>query len=92
MTKKDIYNTLKARQLKYAIEANRLLLKSETLKGWQLEHVQYFAKLEHIRSNTLLSAINALLGDDYRGHNVLTPENELLLEQWSELERERLGL
>ena len=92
MTKKDIYNTLKSRQLQHAIEANRLLLKSQSLKDSELENTQYFAKLEYIRSTTLLGAINALLGDDYRGHNVLTPENELLLDEWSELERERLGL
>ena len=92
MTKKDIYNTLKNRQLQHAIEFNRLILKSKTLKGSELENVQYFAKLEDIRSTTLLGAIRALLGDDYGGHHVLTPENELLLEQWSELEKERLGL
>ena len=92
MTKKDIYNTLKARQLHHAIAFNRLILKSKTLKGSELENVQYYAKLEHIRSTALLGAINALLGDDYKGHNVLTPQNELLFEQWSELEKERLGL
>ena len=87
MTKKDIYNTLKSRQLQHAIEANRLILKSQSLKNGELENTQYFAKLEHIRSTTLLGAINALLGDDYKGHNVRTPENELLQEQWSALEK-----
>ena len=92
MTKQDIYNTLKTKQLRHAIEANRLELKAKTLKGDELEHTQYFANLAHIQSDTLLNAISALVGENYRGHNVLTPENELLLEEWSELERERLGL
>ena len=40
----------------------------------------------------LLMAIDDLLGEYYKGHRVMNTENELLLEQWNELEKERLGL
>ena len=92
MTKAEIYNTLKTRQLHYAIHASKLAIECEDLTGSELESTKRFAKKAYTQSVTLLGAINDLLGDDYKGYRVMNTENELLLEQWNELEKERLGL
>lgn len=92
MTKEDIYNTLKTKQLHHAIHASKLAIECEDLTGSELEYTKDFAKKAYIQSVTLLGAINDLLGDDYKGHRVMNTQNELLLEQWNELEKERLGL
>jgi len=92
MTKAEIYNTLKTKQLHYAIHASKLAIECEDLTGSELEYTKDFAKKAYTQSVTLLGAINDLLGDDYKGYRVMNTENELLLEQWNELEKERLGL
>jgi len=92
MTKSEIYNTLKTKQLHHAIHASKLAIECADLKGEELESTKSFAKKEYIKSTTLLGAINELLGEFYKGYKVMNTQNELLLEQWNELEKERLGL
>ncbi len=92
MTKSEIYNTLKTKQLHHAIHASKLAIECADLKGEELESTKRFAKQQYIKSTTLLGAINELLGADYKGYKVMNTQNELLLEQWNESERERLGL
>ena len=92
MTKAEIYNTLKTKQLHHAIHASKLAIECKDLTGEDLKSTIDFAKKAHTQSVTLLGAINELLGDDYKGYKVMSEQNELLLEQWNELEKERLGL
>ncbi len=92
MTKAEIYNTLKTRQLHYAIHASKLAIECADLTGEDLKSTIDFAKKQHTKSTALLMAIDDLLGEYYKGHRVMNTENELLLEQWNELEKERLGL
>ena len=91
MNKADIYNTLKTKQLHYAIHASTLAIECADLQGEDLESTQYFAKKQHTKSETLLNAINDLLGDDYQGHRVMNTENALLLDKWHDLETKRLN-
>lgn len=92
MTKKEIYNTLKTKQLQHAIRASKLAIECKNLPSEYAEMNKNFAIKAHTQSITLLGAINDLLGEDYKGHRVMNTQNELLLEQWNELEKERLGL
>ena len=92
MTKAEIYNTLKTKQLHYAITASVIATECGDLTGEDLTRAKNSAIEAHSASNVLLGAINDLLGDDYKGHKVMNTQNELLLEQWNELEKERLGL
>ena len=92
MNKSDIYNTLKTRQLQYAIKASKSALKCNNLVGEALEMEISSAKKAHIKSTTLLGAINELLGTDYNGFKAMTIQNMELLEHWNELEQRRLNL
>jgi len=92
MTKSEIYNTLKTKQLHYALHANKLALECEHLTGGDLETTKEFAKRMHTKSVALLEAITDLLGDNYKGYKVMNTQNNWLLEKWNESEKERLGL
>ena len=92
MNKAEIYNTLKTTQLHYALHANKLALVCEHLTGGDLETTKECAKRMHTKSVALLEAITDVLGNNYKGYKVMNTQNELLIEQWNELEKERLGL
>lgn len=89
MNKQDIYNTLKTKQLHYAIQATVLATECVGLTGYDLESTKKSAKEANSVSNALLGAINDLLGNDYKGHKVMNTENTLLLDKWHDLETKR---
>lgn len=92
MNKAEIYNTLKTKQLNYAITACVLAIECGDLTGADLASTKQSALEAHSASNVLLGAINDLLGDDYQGHRVMNTENSLLLDKWHDLETKRRNL